>query len=381
MKRFVLLAALYEAARLSHLDLEMLDVDGTDVSNSTGESLYVLDGCPKLHGGDPDFKDKKITSSTRRRAAEAPVRCCSHSAGKCHSKEVGCKVEKYHDAVRTCEDHHMRLCTWHEMKTNLCCGTGCNFDSQMAWILDGSYAKKPSEFDPDTTTTTTTTFPLYALDGCPKQTGDNAHALKDVRMHESDQAVVRCCSFGQHKCTSRDVGCKNQTYAKAHRTCEKAGMRLCSWHEMKTNVCCGAGCNFDLSLAWIMSESYGKKPADFDPDTFAVVVTTTTTTTTTTLPAFAVDGCAKDATSLKDHHMQETDRAAVRCCGEDKRSCVSSVGGCHNSTYNEAEHICKSNGLRLCSWYEMKTNLCCGSGCNFDTALAWIEKETYGKKP
>lgn len=104
----------------------------------------------------------------------------------------------------------------------------------------------------------------WTVDGCARVQPENRN--KDKQLSKWDTAAVRCCSYHAQKCESTLVGCKRQTYQAAKQTCAAHGMRLCSWHEMKTNLCCGTGCNFDLELAWVLGGSYAKKPVDFDPN-------------------------------------------------------------------------------------------------------------------
>lgn len=106
----------------------------------------------------------------------------------------------------------------------------------------------------------------WTVDGCAKVQPENRN--KDKQLSNWETAAVRCCSYYGRKCESQTVGCKRQTYAAAEQTCAAKGMRLCSWHEMKSNLCCGTGCNMDLELAWVLRDSYAKRPADFDPNTY-----------------------------------------------------------------------------------------------------------------
>jgi len=210
------------------------------------DKSWIVDGCAKI--GERQLDQEVSKHHT------APVRCCSFhdssSKGSCSSKEMGCKKQTYSDAKQTCADFGMRMCSWHEMKTNLCCGSGCNFDLELAWVLRESYGKLPSEFDPDLSDNRQ----AWAVDGCAKA-GDRK---LDKELDWNQVAAVRCCSDSHlPSCQSKEIGCLKQTYSEASNTCAKHGQRLCSWHEMKTNFCCGTGCNFDLELVWVLRESYG----------------------------------------------------------------------------------------------------------------------------
>jgi len=285
--------------------------------------------------------------------------------------------QTYSDAKHTCATHGMRLCSWYEMKTNLCCGTGCNYDLETAWVLRASYGKMPSEYDPNLEEGTQVAVVLatasasakyhsesWAVDGCSKV----GERQLDQHLNKHEIAPVRCCSF-HNSCHSQEIGCVKQTYSDAKHTCATHGMRLCSWYEMKTNLCCGTGCNYDLETAWVLRASYGKTPSEYDPNLEEG-----------TLPAKAwtVDGCSKVGDRKLDKEFDVDQVAPVRCCSDSTDSCHSTDVGCLQQTYSDAKHTCAKHGMRLCSWQEMKTNLCCGTGCNFDLDLAWVVKESYG---
>jgi hypothetical protein len=231
-------------------------LDSMAVAAGHHSRSWTVDGCAKVGERQLDqHLDKKQL---------APVRCCSFNKNSCHSKEVGCVKQTYKDAKHTCARHGMRLCSWHEMKTNLCCGTGCNFDLQSAWILRDSYGKNPSEFDPNSQGN----GKAWILDGCPKVGERNL----DKEVDEYQVAPVRCCSDSKASCHSQEIGCMKQTYSDAKRTCSKHGMRLCNYQEMKTNLCCGTGCNFDLESAWISRESYPRSELETVSETNVTAV-------------------------------------------------------------------------------------------------------------
>merc|ERR1711871_700376 len=66
---------------------------------------------------------------------------------------------------------------------------------------------------------------------------------------------------------------------------------------------------------------------------------------------------------------------AVRCCANDGSSCQSgdgAGGSCiASATYTDAEAICDSYGMRLCTQVELQSGLCCSTGCNFDDVAVW----------
>ena len=74
--------------------------------------------------------------------------------------------------------------------------------------------------------------------------------------------------------------------------------------------------------------------------------------------------------------------AAVRCCSLSGISCITPGG--HNAeqygeclktaTFEEAEGKCASINMRLCTLEELESNLCCGTGCEFDMKLTWHKR-------
>ena len=78
----------------------------------------------------------------------------------------------------------------------------------------------------------------------------------------------------------------------------------------------------------------------------------------------------------------------VRCCSPNGDSCQSCEGdSCKRrseackaqkgKTFEEAENICSSRGLRLCSPDEL--DICCGTGCWFNRKLVWVADEPQVK--
>ena len=66
--------------------------------------------------------------------------------------------------------------------------------------------------------------------------------------------------------------------------------------------------------------------------------------------------------------------AAVRCCEMDGTDCYTPKCSLEATSYEDAENECYEQGLRLCTPSEMKSGLCCGSGCEFDNKLTWQGK-------
>jgi len=75
--------------------------------------------------------------------------------------------------------------------------------------------------------------------------------------------------------------------------------------------------------------------------------------------------------------------AAVRCCSLSGINCITPGGHeaehhgrcLNNSTFDDAEKKCAAIDMRLCTSDELRNNLCCGSGCNFDKKPTWQKRE------
>lgn len=90
---------------------------------------------------------------------------------------------------------------------------------------------------------------------------------------------------------------------------------------------------------------------------------------------WASDGCPKQNTKKVPTGARElVSKAAVRCCSKDGNKCKSFCK--HKAvTYDAAEHVCNENAMRLCKRKELETNVCCGTGCQFDGYLVWEQQE------
>lgn len=95
-------------------------------------SVWGVEGCTTEH----DHKQRDYLPRELKLDARAAVRCCLHTRGRieCASSSVGCPKQKtYAEGKKICEDKSMRLCSKDELESNVCCGTGCNFDSFLIW--------------------------------------------------------------------------------------------------------------------------------------------------------------------------------------------------------------------------------------------------------
>ena len=106
---------------------------GISLLELSGESAGI--GCPKENDG------QTVTLMPQ----EAAVRCCSLSGISCitpgghDAEQYGGCLEKttFEEAEGKCASINMRLCTLEELESNLCCGTGCEFDMKPTWHKRG----------------------------------------------------------------------------------------------------------------------------------------------------------------------------------------------------------------------------------------------------
>ena len=90
-----------------------------------------------------------------------------------------------------------------------------------------------------------------------------------------------------------------------------------------------------------------------------------------------VAGCNADYANAIQHNqdmISTTQTGAVRCCSLDGGSCDSKTPGCSTLTFSEAQQKCSEFGMRLCTEEELASNICCSTGCNFDSELVWYTK-------
>jgi len=187
------------------------------------------DGCPKNGAA----HSKQCFSNTALHA----VSCCSGSQtdGNLSCSRPNCfqgQKMSFTDAAAHCASAAMRLCTAAELQSNVCCGKGCSFDSDMGWTADSCTAHT-------------------GTDGCPSS--GTAHS--DVCLDDTALKAVNCCSGSQ---SDGNLSCsrpncfegQKMSFTDAVAHCESAAMRLCTVAELKTNECCGKGCNFDSDMGW-----------------------------------------------------------------------------------------------------------------------------------
>ena len=77
--------------------------------------------------------------------------------------------------------------------------------------------------------------------------------------------------------------------------------------------------------------------------------------------------------------MPGNDKHAVRCCDNNRKTCISPEPCLVASTYQEASAICSEKGLALCRYSDKLDEICCGTGCDIDPITMWISDDGLGK--
>lgn len=100
-----------------------------------------------------------------------------------------------------------------------------------------------------------------------------------------------------------------------------------------------------------------------------------------------VDGCSTRGSDQTRRAVDPSDghTAHVRCCTYEGDQCFTEAlggtcAGLEDKTFAEAVEICALNGRRLCSEAEIGNQLCCQTGCNFDSHHIWVAESSsvYG---
>ena len=89
------------------------------------DDIGLEDGCP-IAGMSPEPPEVIAVNMT------GAVRCCSYDGMDCITPK-SCLIVTYSMAEEECAANGRRLCTSSELAENKCCGTGCNFDSELTW--------------------------------------------------------------------------------------------------------------------------------------------------------------------------------------------------------------------------------------------------------
>ena len=84
--------------------------------------------------------------------------------------------------------------------------------------------------------------------------------------------------------------------------------------------------------------------------------------------------CQESIIQNTEDMISTTQTAAVRCCSFDGKSCKSEIPDCVTLTFSKAQQKCSEFGMRLCTEKELDSEICCGTGCAFNTEMVWFTK-------
>eukprot|EP01060_Flectonema_neradi_P021717 TRINITY_DN295_c0_g1_i3.p1 TRINITY_DN295_c0_g1~~TRINITY_DN295_c0_g1_i3.p1 ORF type:complete len:341 (+),score=64.87 TRINITY_DN295_c0_g1_i3:68-1090(+) len=160
------------------------------------------------------------------------------------------------------------------------------------------------------------------------------------------RAAIRCCT--NKYCRSKDLNNKclgeSASIEEAEAACARMDMRLCNNEELHSGMCKGTGCGYDRHPVW----------GTVVPD------------------RMTVDSCTVDPNVVAEG---EAEVGAVRCCSKNGKACISRVNSdiClgHSETFEAAVEICKEMGRRLCTRSELRSGICCKTGCDYDMLSTW----------
>jgi hypothetical protein len=214
------------------------------------------------------------------------------------------------------------------------------------------------------------------VDGCSRSLQHHPPRPGNA-LHE--RASVRCCSQNGASCETSSLGClARQTWHEANQACTRRGLRLCMQHEV--DRCCGTGCGFDGHSIWTNTpanmqhgghqgftghQGYGGQQGGHHYGGSMGVNQNGYFT--------VVDGCPSAGMAHQPRALSGvTGRAAVRCCSMNGMQCETRSVGCRDhTTFQEANSLCSSRGMRLCYQQELDARRCCGTGCGFDNSQVW----------
>lgn len=215
---------------------------------------YVEDGCQNEHAklSEGDVQDD-YRGSYHDKDYLAFVRCCSMPSGDADAVNVcttisDCEKDEekttYIGAVKACRAEGQRLCTKEEMLDDICCKSGGMCDNSGVW------------------TSTMIFNPKYWVDdGChtehKKESDENVNDdVEGAYQEPSFKAFVRCCSKDGKTCTTVS-DCEEPsdatTYDDAADQCFKLDQRLCTKHEILSELCCKTGGKCDDAAIWTSS--------------------------------------------------------------------------------------------------------------------------------
>jgi len=305
----------------------------------------VWDGCQEKPGN--------FHNGTTRAAAldsvtdTAAVRCCRNSAVAVTGIECETDVNgqcnsgiSWGQAKQVCETSGWRLCTLTELQSNVCCGTGCDYD-----YMTNIWTSTPATIH----ATRTACF--------PQEDGVNFTAETPTAM-----AFVLC--FKQDSMRRwKECSSIAMMHGAAAKCCDSITEMGGGWKLPVLD-------DFDGSEDHCAVMNDGKVHIWTDePYSFVS-------------PMAAMDGCkirnyGSNAKSSggKDFYYNTFEKHAVRCCSWDGGQCVTATRlGCEDSaTWYEAQEACHEQGLRLCTASEINDDKCCVTGCMFDVDRVWTQ--------
>jgi len=248
----------------------------------------------------------------------------------------------------------------------------------------------PSTAIPTTVPTTIGLSSHYIVDGCTGSAcvlGDNGKPVECASDDsttgstkgdtDSDQIAVQCCALDG--LSAARPGCVDGvTYAVAVDHCESSGMRLCTMDEVLADVGRETGCSFSDDHVWTSTTCSSSSPSE-DP---------TPITTGDPISHYIVDGCTSEsmcqladdgkpsecaadgATKGSTSGITESSNIAVQCCAMDGSS-ASRPGCVQGVTFEDAENVCESEGMRLCTKDEVLADMGAMLGCSFSEYHVW----------
>ncbi|CAJ1959551.1 unnamed protein product [Cylindrotheca closterium] len=233
--------------------------------------------------------------------------------------------------------------------------------------------------------------------GCGKGKG-NCGVYEDFQVEASATHELRCCSSVEVSGWTKQNGCDiwaqsdligedgrvqcfhDVTYAEALDICALNGGYVCTKDQVDAGCTRSSGCGHDADLIWtdaeaparIMPELPYQEPVD--PEEWL----------------YLECGKGEGQCGTVDTSAQAKDKHEVRCCSDiplpgwmRSSGCENwheselialdgSSGTCfHESSYAEAQAICKKNDAYVCTQEQVKSGCVKGSGCGHDSDLIW----------
>ena len=217
---------------------------------------------------------------------------------------------------------------------------------------------------------------------------------EDFQVESTETHELRCCSSVEVAGWQKNGGCDvwhesdllNQdgrvecfhdvTYAEALDTCAQNGGYVCTKDEVKAGCVKGSGCGHDSDLIWT-SESAPARPTPVlpfqdpvDPEAWL----------------YLECGQGEGRCGLVDTSAQAKDKHELRCCSDYPlpgwmrtsscenwhESTLIALDGApntcfHETTYAEAQEICKANGAYVCSREQVQAG--CAKGEYFQPVI------------